>query len=185
KDLIALAKAKPGELNYGTFGNGSSGHLNMELFQSMAGVKLQPVHYKGATPALTDVMAGHIQLMFISVGSAVPQWRDSRGKLLAVGAPKRMTLLPEVPTVAESGLPGYVAVAWFALFAPAGTPPDVVAKINGEVRRLFATPELRKDFLDRYYFESIAGAPEELADYLKAEERKWSKVIRDAKLKAE
>ena len=185
KDLIALARTKPGELNYGTFGIGSSGHLNMELLQALAGVKFQPVHYKGATPALTDVMAGHIQMMFISVGSAVPQWKAGKVKLLAVGAGKRMPLLPEAPTVAESGLAGYEAVSWFGLFAPAGTPPDVVAKINGEIRRTFADPEFRKSFLDRQYFESIAGSPEQLADYLKSEERKWSKVIRDAKVKAE
>jgi tripartite-type tricarboxylate transporter receptor subunit TctC len=185
KDLIALARTKPGELNYGTFGIGSSGHLNMELLQALAGVKFQPVHYKGATPALTDVMAGHIQMMFISVGSAVPQWKAGKVKLLAVGAGKRMPLLPEAPTVAESGLAGYEAVSWFGLFAPAGTPPDVVAKINGEIRRTFADPEFRKSFLDRQYFESIAGSPEQLADYLKSEELKWSKVIRDAKVKAE
>ncbi len=126
KDLIALARQKPGELNYGTFGVGSSGHLNMELLQSLAGVKLQAVHYKGATPALTDVIAGHIQMMFISVGSAVPQWKTDKVKLLAVGASKRMALLPEIPTVAESGLPGYEAISWFGLFGPPGMPADVV-----------------------------------------------------------
>jgi tripartite-type tricarboxylate transporter receptor subunit TctC len=185
KDLIALAKAKPGTLNYGTFGVGSSGHLNMELLQALAGVKLQPVHYKGATPALTDVMAGHIQLMFISVGSAVPQWKAGKVKLIAVGAADRMPLLPEAPTVAESGLPGYEAVSWFGLFAPAGTPRDVVGKINAEVRRIFADPEFRKSFLDRQYFTSIVGSPEQLTAYLKSEEQKWGKVIRDAKVKVE
>ncbi|MFL5062234.1 MAG: Bug family tripartite tricarboxylate transporter substrate binding protein [Xanthobacteraceae bacterium] len=185
KDLIALAKSKPGTLNYGTFGVGSSGHLNMELLQALAGVKLQPVHYKGATPALTDVMAGHIQLMFISVGSAVPQWKAGKVKLIAVGAADRMPLLPEAPTVAESGLPGYEAQSWFGLFAPAGTPRDIVAKINGEVRRTFADPEFRKSFLDRQYFTSIVGTPEQLTEYLKLEEQKWGKVVRDAKVKAE
>jgi len=185
KDLIALAKSKPGTLNYGTFGVGSSGHLNMELLQALAGVKLQPVHYKGATPALTDVMAGHIQLMFISVGSAVPQWKAGKVKLIAVGAADRMPLLPEAPTVAESGLPGYEAQSWFGLFAPAGTPRDIVAKINGEVRRTFADPEFRKSFLDRQYFTSIVGTPEQLTEYLKSEEQKWGKVVRDAKVKAE
>ena len=185
KDLIALAKSKPGTLNYGTFGVGSSGHLNMELLQALAGVKLQPVHYKGATPALTDVMAGHIQLMFISVGSAVPQWKAGKVKLIAVGAADRMPLLPEAPTVAESGLPGYEAQSWFGLFAPAGTPRDIVAKINGEVRRTFADPEFRKSFLDRQYFTSIVGTPEQLTEYLKSEEQKWGQVVRDAKVKAE
>jgi tripartite-type tricarboxylate transporter receptor subunit TctC len=185
KELIVLAKQKPGELNYGTFGVGSSGHLNMELLQSLAGVKLQAVHYKGATPALTDVIAGHIQMMFISVGSAVPQWKTDKVKLLAVGASKRMALLPEIPTVAESGLPGYEAVSWFGLFGPPGMPADVVGKINGEVRKIFADPEIKKSFLERQYFESIAGSPEQLTSYIKNDEPKWRKVIQDAKVKAE
>jgi tripartite-type tricarboxylate transporter receptor subunit TctC len=185
KELIALARQKPGELNYGTFGAGSSGHLNMELFQALSGTKLQAVHYKGATPALTDVVAGHIQMMFISVGSAVPQWKASKVKLIAVGAQKRMALLPEVATVAESGLPGYEAVSWFALFGPPGMPADIVAKINGEVRKIFADPEIKKNFLERQYFESIAGTPEELTRNIKADEPKWRKVIHDAKVKAE
>jgi tripartite-type tricarboxylate transporter receptor subunit TctC len=185
KELIEHAKKKPGELNYGTFGVGSSGHLNMELLQATAGVKFQPVHYKGATPALTDVMAGHIQMMFISVGSAVPQWRAGKVKLLAIGAGKRLAQLADVPAVAESGLPGFEAVSWFGLFAPAGTPRDTVAKLNAEVRRIFADPEFQQTFLERQYFQSIAGTPEQLADYLKSEEAKWSKVIRDAKVKAE
>jgi tripartite-type tricarboxylate transporter receptor subunit TctC len=185
KELIALAKQKPGEINYGTFGVGSSGHLNMELFQALSGAKFQAVHYKGATPALTDVVAGHIQMMFISVGSAVPQWKTDKVKLIAVGAAKRMALLPEVPTVAESGLPGYEAVSWFGLFGPPGMPADIVAKINAEVRKVFADPEIKKNFLERQYFESIAGTPEQLVQYITAEEPKWRKVIQDAKLKGE
>jgi tripartite-type tricarboxylate transporter receptor subunit TctC len=185
KELIALAKQKPGELNYGTFGGGSTGHLNMELFQAMSDTKLQALHYKGATPALTDVIAGHIQMMFISVGTAVPQWKTDKVKLIAVGSGKRMALLPEVPTVAESGLPGYEAVSWFGLFGPPGMPADVVAKINGEIRKIFADPEIKQSFLDRYYFESIAGSPEQLANAIKADEPKWRKVIKDAKVQAE
>ena len=185
KGLIELARQKPGELNYGTFGIGSTGHLNMEMMQSLAGVKFQPVHYKGATPALTDVVAGHIQMMFISVGSAVPQWKADKVKLIAIGARKRLTTLPEVPTVAETGLPGYEAVSWFGLFGPAGVPRDIVARINAEVKRLFADPEFKQNFMDRQFFESIAGTPEELADTIKTEEPKWRKVIRDAGVKAD
>jgi tripartite-type tricarboxylate transporter receptor subunit TctC len=185
QELLALAKAKPGTLNYGTFGIGSSGHLNMELLQSMTGVKLQAVHYKGATPALTDVIAGHIQLMFISVGSALPQAKAGKVKLLAIGADKRMALLPEVPTIAESGVPGYRATSWFGLFGPANMPKDVVARINGEVRRIFEDGEFRKAFLDRYYFTPLADTPEALAAFVKSEEPKWRKVIQDAKVKAE
>lgn len=179
KDLVALAKKKPGALNYGTFGAGSTGHLNMEMFQTLSGTKLTAVHYKGATPALTDVIGGHIQAMFISVGTAVPQWRERKVKFIAVGAGQRMPLLPEMPTVAEGGVPGYEAVSWFALFGPPGMPPKVVAKINAEVRRMFADPELRKT-LDREYFTPIVGSPEELAARVKAEEPKWRKVIQAA-----
>ena len=185
KDLIALARQRPGEINYGTFGVGSSGHLNMELFQALAGVKFTAVHYKGATPALTDVMAGHIQMMFISVGSAVPQWKAGKVNLVAVGAAKRMRLLPEIPTVGESGLPGYEAMSWFGLFGPAGMPAEIVAKINEEVRKTFADPDIKRDFLDRQYFESIAGTPDELASYIRSDEPKWRKVIHDAKVRAE
>jgi tripartite-type tricarboxylate transporter receptor subunit TctC len=181
KDLIALAKKKPGSLNYGTFGAGSSGHLNMEMFQTLSGTKLTAVHYKGATPALTDVIGGHIQAMFISVGTAVPQWKQGKVKFIAVGAAKRMALLPEMPTVAESGVPGYEAVSWFGLFGPPGMPKEVVAKINAEVRRMFADPALRKT-LDQQYFTPIVGSPEELAARIKAEEPKWRKVIQAAGL---
>jgi tripartite-type tricarboxylate transporter receptor subunit TctC len=186
KELLALARAKPGELNYGTFGIGSSGHLNMELFQSEAGIRLTPVHYKGATPALTDVMAGHIQLMFISIGSAVPQWKAGKVRMLAVGARRRLADLPDVPTVAESGgPPGFESVSWFGLYGPAGMPADIVAKINTEVRDMFADPEVRKTFLGPQFFEPLVDTPAELAGYLDAERKKWSKVIRDAKIKVE
>lgn len=184
KELVALAKQKPGELNYGSFGIGSSGHLNMEMFQTLSGAKLTHVPYKGATPALTDVMAGHIQMMFISVGSAVPQWKSDKIKFIAVGAGKRMKLLPDMPTVAESGLPGYEAQSWFGLFGPAGMPADVVAKINAEVKRVFAQPEFQKGFMERQYFESIVGSPQELANKIRDEEPRWRKVIVDAKVKA-
>lgn len=184
KDLVAFAKQKPGELNYGSFGIGSSGHLNMEMFQTLSGAKLTHVPYKGATPALTDVMAGHIQMMFISVGSALPQWKSDKVKFIAVGAGKRMKLLPEMPTVAESGLPGYEAQSWFGLFGPAGMAPDVVAKINAEVKRVFAQPDFQKSFLERQYFESIVGSPADLANKIRDEEPRWRKVIVDAKVKA-
>jgi tripartite-type tricarboxylate transporter receptor subunit TctC len=185
QELLALARRKPDELNYGTYGIGSSGHLNMELLQAQAGIRLTPVHYKGATPALTDVMAGHIQLMFISVGSAVPQWKAGKVRMLAIGAPKRLAGLPDIPTVAEGGVPGFEAVSWFALYGPAGMPADTIAKINGQVRALFADPEFEKTFMAPQYFESLAGSPAELTDTLASEAKKWSKVIRDANIKVE
>jgi putative tricarboxylic transport membrane protein len=184
KELIALAKQKPGDINYGTFGIGSSGHLNMVQLEEMTGAKFQAVHYKGAAPAMNDIIAGHIQMGFVSAGSAVPQWKGGKIKFIAVGAKKRMPQLPDIPTVAES-VPGFEAVSWFGLFGPAGMPPDVVAKINKEVRDMFADPEFQKTFLDHYLFQSIAGSPEELMAFIKSEEPKWRKIIQDAKIKVE
>ncbi len=184
KELIALAKAKPGQVNYGTFGVGSSGHLNMEAFKTAAGIDLVPVHYKGAAPAMQDVIAGHIQMMFISVGNALTQPKAGRVKFIADGAPKRMARVPDVPAIAET-LPGFTAVSWFALFGPAGVPADLVAKINGEVRKTFDDPEVKKTFLDAQYFESLAGTPEELRDRVRSEELKWRKIIQTAHITVE
>jgi tripartite-type tricarboxylate transporter receptor subunit TctC len=184
KDLIALAKAKPGQLNYGDYGVGSSGHLNMEMFKAATGVNFVAVHYKGATPALEDVMAGHIQLMFVSAGTATPQVKAGMVKIVGVGAEKRMALLPDVPAIAET-VPGFTAVSWFGLFGPAGVPADVVEKINAEVRAVFAEPKVRRDFLDAQYFESLAGSPADLADRIRSEEPKWRKLIRDSHIRVE
>jgi tripartite-type tricarboxylate transporter receptor subunit TctC len=184
KELIALGKAKPGQLNYGDYGIGSSGNLNMEMFKAVTGVNFVAVHYKGATPALEDVMAGHIQLMFVSAGTAMPQVKAGMVKVAGVGAPKRMALLPDVPAIAET-VPGFTAVSWFALFGPAGVPADVVEKINTEVRAIFADAKVRRDFLDAQYFESIAGSPDQLAERFRVEEPLWRKLIRDSHIKVE
>jgi tripartite-type tricarboxylate transporter receptor subunit TctC len=184
-DLIALAKDKPGQLTYGTAGIGSAPHMNMALFESMAGVKLQPVHYRGATPALDDLIGGNINLMAISVSSALPAVNAGQVKLLGIGSARRLPQLPNVPTVAESGLPGYQAVTWFGLFGTAGTPRDIVMKLNVEVERIFSDPDFRARFLDPQMYESMAGPPEEFAAYIKTEQQKWSKVIREANMKLE
>ncbi len=184
KELIELAKQKPGEINYGTYGIGSSGHLNMVLLEEMTGAKFQAIHYKGAAPVMNDVLAGHIQMGFVSAGSAVPNWKAGKLKLIAVGGKQRLPQLPEVPTVAET-VPGYEAVSWFGLFGPAGMPKDVVDKINKEVRALFADPEFHKTFLDRYLFQSIAGSPDALMSFIRAEEPKWRKIIQDANIKVQ
>jgi tripartite-type tricarboxylate transporter receptor subunit TctC len=183
-ELIALAKQRPGEINYGTYGIGSSGHLNMVLLETMAGVKLQAIHYKGAAPVFNDVLAGHIQMGFVSAGSAVQQMKTGLLKMIAVGGKKRIPQLPDIPTVAET-IPGYEAVSWFGLFGPAGMPQDVVAKLNKVVRELFADPEFQQTFLDRYLFQSIAGSPDELMSFMNSEEPKWRKIITDAKIKVE
>lgn len=183
KELIELAKKRPGELNYGTFGIGSTGHLNMEMLQSMAGIKLVPIHYKGATPALTDVIAGHIQMMFISTSSAIEPWKAGQLKLLAVGSRQRLRRFPEIPTVAESGLPGFEAVSWFGLFAPGGTPRDVVARVNAEVRRVFEDAEFQKKFLVPNMFEPMVSSPEQFSAFIKSETQKWGNVVRNANVK--
>jgi tripartite-type tricarboxylate transporter receptor subunit TctC len=182
RELIALAKQKPGELTYGTAGIGSAPHMNMVLFQSMAGVKLVPVHYRGAAPALTDVIAGHINLMSVSVSLALPPFRTGKIKIFGIGSPKRLAPAADIPTVAESGLPGYEAATWFGLFATAGTPPEVVTKINAEVQKILADPAFHEKFLAPQMFEPMGSTPEAFADYIKAQRQKWAKVIHEQKL---
>jgi tripartite-type tricarboxylate transporter receptor subunit TctC len=184
-ELIALAKQKPGELTFGTAGVGSAPHMNMVLFESMAGVKLTPVHYRGAAPALTDVIAGHVNLMSVSVSLALPPFRTGQIKIFGIGSNKRLAPAADIPTVAEHGLPGYEAVTWFGLFATAGTPREVIDKINAEVRKILADPAFREKFLAPQMFEPMGSSPEQFADYIKGETQKWAKVIREAKLKIE
>ena len=185
RELIALTKKKPGELTYGTAGIGSAPHMNMVLFDSMAGVKLQPVHYRGAAPALTDVMAGHVNLMSVSVSLALPPSRAGQVKIFGIGSSMRLPAAAEIPTVAESGLPGYEASTWFGLFAPAGTPREIVEKINVEVATILADPQFREKFLAPQMFEPMASTPEAFADYIGAQRRKWAEVIRAQKLSIE
>jgi tripartite-type tricarboxylate transporter receptor subunit TctC len=185
RELIELARKTPGALTYGTAGIGSAPHMNMVLFESMAGVKLVPVHYRGAAPALTDVIAGHVNLMSVSVSLALPPFRTGQIKIFGVGSGKRMPPAADIPTVAESGLPGYEATTWFGLFATAGTPQPIVTKINAEVAEILADPQFREKFLAPQMFEPMASSPEEFADYIKAQTRKWAKVIREQKLSIE
>jgi tripartite-type tricarboxylate transporter receptor subunit TctC len=184
-ELIALAKQKPGEVSYGTAGVGSAPHMNMVLFESMAGVKLLPVHYRGAAPALTDVIAGHVKAMSVSVSLALPPFRAGQIKIFGIGSPQRLPPAPDIPTVAESGLPGFEAATWFGLFATAGTPREIVLKINAEVRRILSDPGFREKFLAPQMFEPMPMAPEEFAEYIRTQKRKWAKVIRDGNLKIE
>jgi tripartite-type tricarboxylate transporter receptor subunit TctC len=147
-------------------------------------VKFVPVHYKGAAPAMQDVIGGNIQMMLISVGNAVQQANAGTVKFIADGAPKRMKLLPDIPAIAET-VPGYAAASWFGLYGPAGIPAAVVAAINGEVRKTFNDPDVVTNVLDRQYFESIAGTPEELLARINAEEPRFRKVIETANIKVE
>ena len=184
-ELIALAKQKPGQLTYGTAGIGSAPHMNMALFESMAGVKLQAVHYRGAAPALNDLAGGSINLMSVSVSLALPAFRGGRVKMLGIGSDRRLALAPDIPTVAESGLPGYQAVTWFGLFGPAKLPPDIVGKLNTQVAKIFADPDFRGNFLEPQMFEAMPGSPQEFAAYIQSERAKWAKVIHEANITLE
>src|SRR3954468_14346497 len=184
-DVIAAAKAEPGKLNYADFGPGSSPHLNMEMFMHMAGIQMTPVHYKGGGPALTDVMGGHVPMIILSTTLTSKPYKAGQLRILGVGSPKRLAAFAELPTIAESGLPGYEAVTWFGLFAPAGTPREVVNKVNADVQKVLADPDFREKFLAPTYFEPVIGSPAQFADYVRREADKWSKVIRQAKITIE
>jgi tripartite-type tricarboxylate transporter receptor subunit TctC len=184
-DLIAQAKAKPGAINYGTMGAGSSGHVNMAMFERMAGVELTPVHYRGGGPLLTDLLGGHVQTGFVSLTLVAAQVKAGRLKALGVGSATRSPQLPDVPSVAEAGLPGYDAVTWFGLFAPRATPPEIVAKLNADVQRVLAEPAFQERFLNPSFFEPIKGSPAEFAAFIDREAARWSKVIKDAKMTVE
>ena len=183
--LVGLARTKPGELNYGTFGIGSSGHLNIELLQSMTGTKFTAVHYKGAAPALTDVIGGHIQMMIVSIGLVTQPWQAGQLKVLGFGSTARIAQFPDVPTIAESGLAGYEAASWYGLVAPHGTPREIVDKLSAETRRIFGDATFREKFLAPNMIFSIAGSPEQLAARIRTDYLKWGKVIRDANVKVE
>jgi len=183
-ELLALARAKPGELNYGTFGIGSSGHLNIELLQSLTGTKFTAVHYKGAAPALTDLLGGHIQMMIVSIGLVTQGWQTGQLKVLGFGSAQRIAQYPEVPTIAET-LPGYEAASWYGLVAPAGTPRAIVDRLSAETQRIFAEPAFREKFLAPSFIFSIAGSPDDFAQRIKADYAKWGKVIKRAGVKVE
>src|SRR5262249_52503064 len=182
RELIDLAKQKPKGISYGTAGIGSSLHISVLLLESMAGVTLSPVHYRGAAPALNDLVGGHIQLVSLGPTIALAAVKAGQLNLLAVGSLKRSPQLPDVPTVAESGLPGYQADTWFGLFAPAGTPAAIIAKINADVQQVLRDPELQEKFLAAQLLEPIMGSPEEFSRFIAADAQKWGKVIRGAKL---
>lgn len=182
RDLIALAKARPGQLNYGTSGTGSASHLAGELFTAMAGVNIVRVNYKGAAPAFNDVIAGHVQLTFGNAALVLPHLKSGRLKALAVTSLHRSALFPELPTVAAAGLPGYEADALFGMFAPAKTPRAVIDRLNQEVVRFLRTTDARERFL-KAGVETIGSSPEELVDAMKSDIARIGKVIKDAGLR--
>jgi tripartite-type tricarboxylate transporter receptor subunit TctC len=182
RELIELANKRPGEITYGTAGVGSAPHMNMIKFENMAKVKLQPIHYRGAAPALNDIIAGHINLMSVSVSLVVQPAAEKQLKVLGVGNLKRVAQLPNSPTVSESGVPGYEAGTWFGLATTGGTPKDVVMKINADVAKILSDPAFQQKFMAPQLFESMASSPEEFSAYIKAEIANWAKVIHEQKL---
>jgi tripartite-type tricarboxylate transporter receptor subunit TctC len=184
KDLIALARAKPGELNYGVSSIGGATQLSAELFNLMANVKMTQIPYKGAPATLVDLMGGRIDLAFSSMPSAMAHVRSGKLRGIAVTSVKRSATAPDVPTIAESGLPGYEMVAWQGLLAPKGTPPGIVQLLNRETVTIVHQPEVRKQ-LAAEGGEPVGNSPEEFARWAKAEIAKWTKVVREAGIKAE
>jgi tripartite-type tricarboxylate transporter receptor subunit TctC len=177
QELIALAKSKPGKLNFASSGNGQSTHLSAELFSSMAGIKMNHVPYKGSAPALTDVIGGQADLMFDTMLSAMPQVKTGKLRALAVTSAARSPAAPDLPTVAESGLPGYAAIAWNGLLAPAGTPKDVVAKLNAELKKTLETADVKERFAAQG-FAAAWSPPEQYAAFIQSELAKWAKVVK-------
>jgi len=184
RDLIAEAKANPGKLNYGTFGPGTSAHLAAELFDSLAHVKITAVHYKGAAPAITDLLGGTIQVMFTTVASAAPLVKAGQLRALAVTSSERNSAFPDLPTVAEAGVPGYAAESWYGLFAPAKTPADTIALINKSVAKAVKSPNFNTLAANEGLI-MVGGTPEQLKTYVDGEEARWRKVIKDANIKLE
>jgi tripartite-type tricarboxylate transporter receptor subunit TctC len=184
QELIALAKRRPGEIAYSSSGAGGAPHLAMELFKRQAGVNLTHVPYKGSAPSITDLMGGRVMLSMDSLVQSLPHIKAGRLKALAVLGPKRSALLPDVPTVAESGLPGYALTNWFGLLAPAATPPDRIAKLHDDVVAVLRDAEIRRK-IEALGADVVGNSPEEFGAAMRAESAQWAEIIRSAGIKAQ
>lgn len=184
RELVAYAKANPGKVNFGSSGVGAAAHLTMEYFMSVTGTKMVHVPYKGTAPALADLMGGQIGVMFDSPSSMMPQVKGGKIKALGLASAKRTTFAPDLPTLIEGGVPGFVSGTWAMMTAPAKTPKAIVARISAEVAKIVRTPETR-DRLTTLGVIPSGGSPEETTEFLKAEIAKWGKIIKDAKVTVE
>ena len=178
-DFIKLAKSKPGQIAYASSGAGTSNHLSMEMFKTMTGTDLVHVPYKGSAPAMTDLLAGQVQAFFDNAPNALPHVRAGKLRALAVTTSTRSSFAPDLPTVAEGGVPGYEITAWFGVVAPAGTPGDIVQKLNAEAQRFVALPETRDRFI-KAGVEPVGGTADQFTQHLRAEVTKWAKVVKDS-----
>ncbi len=184
KELIALAKAKPGSLFYASTGNGGTPHLATEVFKSQAKINIVHVPYKGTPPAVTDLLGGQVQLMFANTLSVLPHVQGGRLRALAIGSAKRSAAAPQIPTVAESGMPGFEAITWFGMLAPRGTPGEIVTRLSDELRKIGQTPQIRNLLLSQGA-DPVSNTPAEFRAYLHSELAKWAKVIQDTGVKPE
>jgi tripartite-type tricarboxylate transporter receptor subunit TctC len=183
KELIALARARPGQINYASSGSGSGGHLAAALLESMANIKMQHIPYKGGGPALVDLLAGNVQVLYSTYATSKPHIDSGRVRPLGVSTAKRLSGV-DIPTMAETGLPGYDAGVWYAVLAPAATPRDIIAKLNSEFVRGLRAPEV-KSLLDKANIETIGSTPEELTKFMKSEIAKWGKVVKAASVQVD
>jgi tripartite-type tricarboxylate transporter receptor subunit TctC len=181
-DVVTLAKAKPGELTYGSFGIGSTGHLNMEVFQAMTGTRFNHIPYSGAGPAMNDVVGGHVSLMFAALSIVKGSVGAGKLRMIGVGSDRRSGEFPDVPTISESGVPGFEAKSWFGLVAPAGTPPEIIKKINEDVTKVISDPAFARQYLAAQGLVPITGTPETFAAFIRAETKRWGKVVKDANI---
>jgi len=184
KELIALAKANPGKLNFGSGGLGTSNHLGSELFKSLAGVNLVHIPYKGSNEAMVGMMGGHVDMVVIGVPPTLPHIKAGRVRPLAVLAAERLSYLPNVPTSKEAGISNYEVTTWYDLIVPAATPRDIIARLNAEWLKLAEMPDTKEKMLTAG-FEPMASTPEQANEFVKAEIVRWAKVIKDAKLQAD
>ncbi|MGZ3543118.1 MAG: tripartite tricarboxylate transporter substrate binding protein [Burkholderiales bacterium] len=185
EELIALAKAKPGSLNFGSAGNGTIGHMSGELFKTMSGTHMAHIGYKSVSQAVTDVIGGQLQLLFHVAPAVVPHVKGGKLRALGVTSLKRWSILPELPTIAESGVPGYESTVWHGILVPARTPPQMVAKVHDEVaRNIMKTPEVRAAFAAQW-IEPLGTRPEDFAKFLKADIERSAKIVKDAGIRTE
>ena len=183
-DVIRQAKAQPGKLTYASAGSGTSGHLASEMLKSAAGIDVLHVPYKGGAPAIVDMLGGRIDFMMLDPLQAMPHINGGRLRAIAVGSPRRLPLLPDVPTIAEAGLPGYEAVVWWGFLVPAKTPKDIVTRLNTEFNKAMADPGVHKKLAEMGTVV-IGGTPEQFSDFIKAETDKWAAVIRKGNIKSD
>jgi tripartite-type tricarboxylate transporter receptor subunit TctC len=184
KELIALARSQPGKIAYGSTGGGAASHLSTELFRAMAGVELLHVPYKGVGQAVGDLLGGQVQMMIAPAQAVVPQVKSGRLRALGVTGAKRLPTLPELPTIAEAGVPGYESVGWFGLLVPAGTPTEVIALLNVEVNRILALPDVRERLLE-LGANPASTTPAQFGDFIRRENAKWEKFIKEQGIEME